>query len=378
MKFKAEKSELVNCIKDALKGAKGSMGGFIRIDVTENGVRMLATSAEMAVATKVATDGLGLDNETGTVIIDAKMLDSIVGKMPNDTIEIVSDDKLLTLKCKKVKSQLGLIETEKFLMKNLNGSPEDSVTVKINGETFRQMVEKTAFAAGEDTDKNKIMSGLYINVKEGILTVCALDGHRMAIRKETIEDKEADAEVIVPGNLIRDVATSINDEACMLRFSKNQFQVLTSSGTLFSMSIVDGKYFDIDAMISKSAMTETFEVSLPKEELIGAIDRSILMQRGDAKKPLVFDFKDEGDVIEVSIKSSVGSMEEELSVGISGKKSLSKIGFNPKLIKDFVKIQDGEQVKLNLSTPKMPGTIVDPDGKYFYMLLPVNIAGAAN
>lgn len=377
MKFKSEKSELVNCLKDALKGAKGSMGGYIRIDVTENGVRMLATSAEMAVATKVATDGLGLDNETGTVIVDAKMLDSIVGKMPNDTIELVSDDKLLTLKCKKVKSQLGLVETEKFLMKNLNGSPEGSVTVKISGETFRQMVEKTAFAVGEDSDKNRIMSGLYINVRKGILTACALDGHRMAIRKEKIEDKEAEAEVIVPGNLIRDVAPSINDETCMLRFSKNQFQILTS-GTLFSMSIVDGKYFDIDAMINKSAMTETFEVSLPKEDLIGAIDRAILMQRGDAKKPLVFEFSDEGDVMEVSIKSSVGSMEEELSVGISGTKSLSKIGFNPKLIKDFVKIQDGEKVKMNLSSPKMPGTIVDPDGKYFYMLLPVNIAGAAN
>ena len=48
------------------------------------------------------------------------------------------------------------------------------------------------------------------------------------------------------------------------------------------------------------------------------------------------------------------------------------IGFNPKFLLDALRVIDDEEVSLYLTNPKAPCFIKDDDGKFIYLILPVN------
>lgn len=74
--------------------------------------------------------------------------------------------------------------------------------------------------------------------------------------------------------------------------------------------------------------------------------------------------------IELKIKSSIGSMDEEISIEKSGKDIL--IGFNPKFFIDALRVIDDETITLYMVNPKAPCYIRDDEGQYIYLILPVN------
>ena len=48
------------------------------------------------------------------------------------------------------------------------------------------------------------------------------------------------------------------------------------------------------------------------------------------------------------------------------------IGFNPKFMIDALRVIDDEQIDIYLVNPKAPCFIRDAEGKYIYLILPVN------
>ena len=54
------------------------------------------------------------------------------------------------------------------------------------------------------------------------------------------------------------------------------------------------------------------------------------------------------------------------------------IGFNPKFFIDALRVIDEEEVNLYMVNPKAPCFIKDDEGKFIYLILPVNFNTAAN
>mgnify|MGYP000528633582 CR=1 FL=1 len=54
------------------------------------------------------------------------------------------------------------------------------------------------------------------------------------------------------------------------------------------------------------------------------------------------------------------------------------IGFNPKFFIDALRVIDEENVSLYMVNPKAPCFIKDDEGKFIYLILPVNFNNAAN
>ena len=54
------------------------------------------------------------------------------------------------------------------------------------------------------------------------------------------------------------------------------------------------------------------------------------------------------------------------------------IGFNPKFFIDALRVIDEEEVNLYMVNPKAPCFIKDDEGKFIYLILPVNCNTAAN
>ena len=80
--------------------------------------------------------------------------------------------------------------------------------------------------------------------------------------------------------------------------------------------------------------------------------------------------------MELKINSFIGSMNEDIDIEKEGKDIL--IGFNPKFFIDALRVIDEENVSLYMVNPKAPCFIKDDEGKFIYLILPVNFNNAAN
>ena len=69
-------------------------------------------------------------------------------------------------------------------------------------------------------------------------------------------------------------------------------------------------------------------------------------------------------------------MNEDIDIEKEGKDIL--IGFNPKFFIDALRVIDEENVSLYMVNPKAPCFIKDDEGKFIYLILPVNFNNAAN
>ena len=74
--------------------------------------------------------------------------------------------------------------------------------------------------------------------------------------------------------------------------------------------------------------------------------------------------------MELKMNSAVGSMNEEIDIAKQGKDLM--IGFNPKFLIDALKVIEDEEIDMYLVNPKAPCFIRDEEGKYIYLILPVN------
>jgi len=110
------------------------------------------------------------------------------------------------------------------------------------------------------------------------------------------------------------------------------------------------------------------KVKINKKELLSCIDRATLLVKEGDKKPIIINILDES--MELKINSAVGSMNEEIDINKQGKDLM--IGFNPKFLIDALRVIEDEEIDMYLVNPKAPCFIRDEEGKYVYLILPVN------
>ncbi len=149
-----------------------------------------------------------------------------------------------------------------------------------------------------------------------------------------------------------------------LSFTDNHV-VFEFDNTIVVSRLIEGEYFRIDQMLSSDYETK---VKINKKELLSCIDRATLLVKEGDKKPIIINIMDE--VMELRIKSQLGSMNEEIMISKEGKDLL--IGFNPKFLIDALRVIEDEEVTIYLMNAKAPCFIRDEKESYVYLILPVN------
>ena len=160
---------------------------------------------------------------------------------------------------------------------------------------------------------------------------------------------------ILPGDVESEVLISFTNNHIVFEFDN----------TVVVSRLIEGQYFKIDQMLSSDYETK---VKINKRELLNCIDRATLLVKEGDKKPIIINILDE--VMELKIKSQIGSMDDEIMISKEGKDLL--IGFNPKFLIDALRVIDDEEVTLYLMNPKAPCFIKDENENYIYLILPVN------
>ena len=243
--------------------------------------------------------------------------------------------------------------------------------ITISQFTLKEIIRQTIFSIA-DNDSNKLMTGELFQIQDNMLKVVSLDGHRISIRKTELEENYQSRKVVVPGKTLIEVSKILSGEAeskVNISFTSNHI-VFEFDNTVVVSRLIEGEYFRIDQMLSSDYETK---VKINKKEFLNCIDRATLLVKEGDKKPIIINILD--DVMELKIKSQIGSMNDEILISKEGRDLL--IGFNPKFLIDALRVIDDEEVTLYLMNPKAPCFIKDDKENYIYLILPVNFNAGA-
>lgn len=369
MKIICSKSNLVKGVSNVSKAvpSKTTMPILecILIDATTDIIKLTANDMELGIQTEI--EGEIIDR--GMIAIDAKIFSEIVRKLPDNEVTIETNENLQTIiTCEKAKFDISGKPGDEFSYLPII-EKEDSI--EISQFTLKEIIRQTIFSIS-DSESNKLMTGELFEIKDNKLRVISLDGHRISIRKVELKDNVTDKKLVVPGKTLIEISKILSGEAeSMVDISyTNNHIVFEFDNTIVVSRLIEGEYFRIDQMLSSDYETK---VRINKKELLSCIDRATLLVKEGDKKPIIINIGDE--LMELKIKSQIGSMNEEIMITKEGKDLL--IGFNPKFLIDALRVIDDEEVTLYLMNAKAPCFIKDDEENYIYLILPVNFNAAA-
>ena len=332
----------------------------ILIDATEGVIKLTANDTELGIETRIE----GEIEEPGVIALDARIFSDIVRKLPENQVTIETQETFKTrISCEKTVINIVGKSGEDF-------SPLPSIEKKnelvMSQFSFKEIVRQTIFSIA-DNDNTKMMTGECFEVKGDQLRVISLDGHRISVRKMTLNESYGDVKVVVPGKTLQEVSKILvgeNDQKMSIYFDHNHILFQFDTTTVVSR-LIEGEFFKIDAMLATEYDTK---ITINRRELLDCIDRaSLLVKEGD-KKPIIMNIQDEK--MELMINSFIGSMDEEIDIRKSGKDI--KIAFNPKFCMDALRVIDDEEISLYMRNAKSPCFIKDDADSYLYLILPVN------
>ena len=359
MKIICNKSNLVKGVSIVSKAvpSKTTMPILecILIDATMDIIRLTANDMELGIQTEI--EGEIVDR--GMIAIDARIFSEIVRKLPDSDITIETDDRLQTvITCEKAKFDISGKPGEEFSYLPVI---EKENSIEISQFTLKEVIRQTIFSIS-DSESNKMMGGELFEIRNNVLRVVSLDGHRISIRR---------IELIVPGKTLIEISKILSGEAesmVSISYTSNHI-VFEFDNTVVVSRLIEGDYFKIDQMLSSDYETK---VKINKKELLNCIDRATLLIKEGDKKPIIIQIGDE--LMELRMKSQIGSMNDEIEIAKEGKDLL--IGFNPKFLIDALRVIDDEEVTLYLMNAKAPCFIKDEEESYIYLILPVNFNAA--
>ena len=364
MKLICSKSELQKSVNFSLKAVSSNTTmpilECILINASASEITFTSNDMELGIETKVQ----GIIEEKGIVALDAKLFSEIIRKLPDNEVVIQTDDKLnTTITCEKAKFTIPGRDGEDFAYLPMI---EKNDGIVLSQYTLKEVIRQTIFSIATN-ENNKLMTGELFEIKDNILKVVSLDGHRIAIRKIELKESYGDKKVVVPGKTLNEISKILSGEVedqVQIFFTDNHI-VFEFDDTVVVSRLIEGEYFRIEQMLSSDYETK---IKINKREFLNCIDRATLFVKEGEKKPIIINI--EGNQMVLNINSQIGSMNEDIDIAKEGKDIM--IGFNPRFLIDALKVIDDEEITIYLVNPKAPCFIKDETESYIYLILPVN------
>lgn len=374
MKIRSTKQQLLNAVNIAGRAVavKTTMPILECLLITADnmGISIMANDGEMAVNTLIPSEKCEVE-EAGTIAVEAKLLSEILRKISSsDDAEVIlsSDGNLVEISSGKAMFRIQEKDPVQFPeLPSIN----ENVKVILSEFTLKEIVRDTIFSISLN-DSNRMMTGELFEIKDNILTVIALDGHRVSIRNTPLTASYDHVRTIIPGKTLSEVSKIISGDAeknVVISFDPN-YVSFRFDETLMLSRIIDGDYFRIESMLTSDYDTK---ITVNKKEFLDAIEQSTVLIRENDKKPLVL--KIEEGKLGLRVNSLIGSLDASLPAEKTGADLM--IAFNPKFLLDALRVIDEETVTLYMTNSKAPCFIRDEEKTYIYLILPVNFNPAA-
>ncbi len=334
----------------------------ILINVSDGKVTFTSSDLDFSISVNINSSNY----ENGEIVVISKLFIEIIRKLPNGEITLETKDNNLNISCENFSANLASFSAEEFPRIQ---EIEEKNAITLNRETFKNMIKKTSFSASIDESKG-IIVGVLIEIKENTLKMVALDGFRMAVLNETIENQENN-KIIISVKTINEIFKIISEseEEEIKLFINDKKVVFYLSNVKIVTRLMEGEFIKYQDIIPKD---NEISIIANRRELIESIERASLFSKEGKNNLVKFSIKE--DTIKIESNSEEGNIEEFIKIDKNGDNI--DIGFNSKYILDCLKVIEDDLIKMELKTAISPCLIKPLENEEFtYLILPVRISG---
>ena len=369
MKFSCEKALLQSAIAVtgravAQKSSIPALEGLLLHagqELTVSGYNM-NTGIRTKVSAAVETEG--------EIVLNARLFGDIIRRMPDDTVTFTADERqMVHLSCGDADFDiLGLSAADYPELPEV----EDEYGFIIQQKVLRAMIEETAFAVSTN-ESRPVHTGALFEIGEAGLSVVAVDGFRLAVRRETLERLSGGAfSFVAPGAALNEVKSICGDTEDTASVTLGKRHILFEIGsTELICRRLEGEFLDYKNAIPRA---NPISVEAETKSLIESIDRVSVVISDKLKSPVrcIFDHD------KVILSAKTGNGEAKDVCRLSGDGGGLEIGFNNRYLMEALRYAPADTVKIELNTGVSPAIIVPTDGKdnFLYMVLPVRLKNA--
>lgn len=232
------------------------------------------------------------------------------------------------------------------------------------------MIRQTLFAVS-DNESRPIHTGSLFEVDSTGVTVVSVDGYRLALRHESIEESGGlpSYSFVVPGAALNEVEKICSDVDDPATVTQGERHVLFRIGdTMLVSRRLEGEFLAYRNAIPRN---NAIQVVGETRKLLASIDRVSLIISDKLKSPLRCIFGD--NVLSITTKTGIGDAADQCP--IEGDGGGLEIGFNNRYLMDALKAAPAEKVRLELTSGVAPCVILPAEGEenFLYMVLPVRL-----
>lgn len=366
MKFTCEKALLQNAINVASRAVaqKSSIPALEGLLIQAGGELVISGyNMHTGIRTTVSADV----TEQGELVLNARLFGDIIRKMPDDVISFTADEKLLVhLSCGDADFEiLGLSAADYPELPEV----EDEYCVQIKQQTLREMIEQTSFAVSTN-EARPVHTGALFEISAEGLTMVAVDGFRLAVRREKLEKIEGGAfSFVAPGSALNEVQKVCEDVEDCAEITLGRRHILFEVGvTQLICRRLEGEFLDYRNAIPRK---NPIVVSADTRTLINSIDRVSVVISDKLKSPVRCRF--DHDKVYLSAKTANGEAKDVCPIVGDGEGL--EIGFNNRYLMEALRYAPADAVNIELNTGVSPAVIVPTDGseRFLYMVLPVRL-----
>lgn len=366
MKFICDKAKLSEALTNVSKAVsdKSTLSSLegIKFSLNQNILELTGYDLEIGIRTKIEVRS----PDSGEFIANARIFSEMVRKMPDDELTVdISDSFMITIESGVTSYNLNAIPADDYPQLPEKDSSEE---IKIPQPILKSMIVQTKFAASQ-LDLKPILKGELFEIENNTITVAAIDGFRLAVRKEPIS-YEGSTSFVVPAKNLDEVSKLLSDnedEVCSMFLSKKHI-IFEIGNYLVNSRLLEGEFHPYKSAIPSSFTTE---VVVERTKLINALERCSLLINEKNPSPVRCNFED-GQIKVKCSTNALGKVYDEISSMMSG--SSIEIGFKCRYFLDPLKAVNDDKVKLQLGGSLLPMKIVPLEGdNYIYLVLPVRL-----
>ena len=307
MKFFCKKSDLSEAISVVMKAINRNstvkiLDGIL-IETGENKIKLTGYDLETGIEAEVIADVF----EEGSVVIESKIFNDIIRKLPEENIDIKVDDKF------QLSIESGSVN---FNIKGLDGEPYPKIPsvdtenkIVISQKLLKNMINHTSFAVSNDATRPKL-TGLNLISDGKNLTLVAIDGFRMALNREEMGNDFPLMNYIIPGKSMNELSKILNDDDTEVVVYHSSNQILFDIGDVRLISrLIQGDFVNFESIIVKNPVTV---MTIERKKLADSIDRAALLIMADERRcPVSLSMPDETTLV-VSSNTETGTHKEDI------------------------------------------------------------------
>ena len=310
--------------------------------------------------------------EAGSIVLNAKVLCDILRRLPGEELEMECDSRYLaSIASGESRYRINGMGAEEYPeLPSITGG----VPLPVPHDTLKEMIRQTIFAVAVNPDTKPIHTGVKFEISGGELRLVAIDGFRLAVRREAIAYDGEELNFVVPPKALGEIMKMASDGEEEVRVAVGRRHIVFDIGRYHMVSrLLDGEFMNYQAAIPAAFKTEA---AADTRGLIAAIERISLIITEKIRSPIRCDILPGEGRLEFSCATGVGTARDSVGADIAGEGF--EVGFNNRFLLDALRACDTDQVRVHFNGAVQPVVILPPEGDaYLFMVLPVRLKNDA-